>query len=284
MGGVKMNELYHYGIPRRSGRYPWGSGERPYQGEEINKKEIKDAEKGKRRSESFNKDHVLKRGTIIYRSTPIRDEQNEKHSMYVSYLTPERNLYRSGTRTTINKDTGKVYERTMVLKKDLNIASHDKLKEVATKMSKDPNVLKESVKHFYDMLYPEDSYYRQEISYDWNTGYESKKIWDEYVNNAYEKVKNESVDETFGIMMASLGTNNVLKEKIISELKKEGYNAMQDLSGVRSNEDIEGIDPLIVFNPKDTIENIGVKEISTADSKRYEKKYKDWRRKAIRNF
>ncbi len=25
------NDIYHYGIPRRSGRYPWGSGERPYQ-------------------------------------------------------------------------------------------------------------------------------------------------------------------------------------------------------------------------------------------------------------
>lgn len=27
----EMNELCHYGIPRRSGRYPWGSGEDPYQ-------------------------------------------------------------------------------------------------------------------------------------------------------------------------------------------------------------------------------------------------------------
>lgn len=26
-----MNELYHYGMPRRSGRYPYGSGERPFQ-------------------------------------------------------------------------------------------------------------------------------------------------------------------------------------------------------------------------------------------------------------
>lgn len=25
------NELYHYGMPRRSGRYPYGSGDRPYQ-------------------------------------------------------------------------------------------------------------------------------------------------------------------------------------------------------------------------------------------------------------
>ena len=26
------DELYHFGIPRKSGRYPWGSGERPYHG------------------------------------------------------------------------------------------------------------------------------------------------------------------------------------------------------------------------------------------------------------
>ena len=25
------DELTHYGMPRRSGRYPWGSGEDPYQ-------------------------------------------------------------------------------------------------------------------------------------------------------------------------------------------------------------------------------------------------------------
>lgn len=25
------DELYHYGMPRRSGRYPWGSGEDPFQ-------------------------------------------------------------------------------------------------------------------------------------------------------------------------------------------------------------------------------------------------------------
>lgn len=26
-----INALEHYGMPRRSGRYPWGSGENPYQ-------------------------------------------------------------------------------------------------------------------------------------------------------------------------------------------------------------------------------------------------------------
>lgn len=34
----EYNYLMHYGIPRKSGRYPWGSGERPYQGDSISTK------------------------------------------------------------------------------------------------------------------------------------------------------------------------------------------------------------------------------------------------------
>ena len=30
---MNNNYLEHYGIPRRSGRYPWGSGSRPFQGD-----------------------------------------------------------------------------------------------------------------------------------------------------------------------------------------------------------------------------------------------------------
>lgn len=34
------SELYHYGMPRRSGRYPYGSGDRPYQDKERAEKKI----------------------------------------------------------------------------------------------------------------------------------------------------------------------------------------------------------------------------------------------------
>lgn len=34
-----MQEIYHYGIKRRSGRYPWGSGKNPRQGESQKKKQ-----------------------------------------------------------------------------------------------------------------------------------------------------------------------------------------------------------------------------------------------------
>lgn len=38
---TKPNEIYHFGIKRRSGRYPYGSGERPYQDRESGKKTSK---------------------------------------------------------------------------------------------------------------------------------------------------------------------------------------------------------------------------------------------------
>ena len=35
-----INDLEHYGTPRHSGRYPWGSGENPYQGDEMFQKHL----------------------------------------------------------------------------------------------------------------------------------------------------------------------------------------------------------------------------------------------------
>lgn len=40
-----MNDIQHYGMPRRSGRYPWGSGENPYQGDKSFLGFVKELEK-----------------------------------------------------------------------------------------------------------------------------------------------------------------------------------------------------------------------------------------------
>lgn len=47
---VNPNDLLHYGTPRHSGRYPWGSGDRPYQ----NREERKAARKEKRDSKNLS--------------------------------------------------------------------------------------------------------------------------------------------------------------------------------------------------------------------------------------
>lgn len=58
-----MSYLLHYGMPRRSGRYPWGSGERPYQ---SSVRKVKSAAKTRNKVESIvgslSKDEKLKLG------------------------------------------------------------------------------------------------------------------------------------------------------------------------------------------------------------------------------
>lgn len=41
---LKPDEIYHFGTKRHSGRYPWGSGDRPYQSEEESKKKYEKKE------------------------------------------------------------------------------------------------------------------------------------------------------------------------------------------------------------------------------------------------
>ena len=49
-GPVGAEELYHYGIPRKSGRYPYGSGKEPYQDDPKKRRLNKDESVPKARS------------------------------------------------------------------------------------------------------------------------------------------------------------------------------------------------------------------------------------------
>lgn len=64
-------ELYHYGIKRRSGRYPWGSGKNPYQSEEISEKLKKE-------------DFTLKKGSNLSRLSLSKLENEKNIRKYVS--------------------------------------------------------------------------------------------------------------------------------------------------------------------------------------------------------
>lgn len=87
------NYLAHYGIKRRSGRYPWGSGDRPYQGETFReRRQIKNAVSGKSRSRKrFEEAHTIPKGTTIYRVTG-KAKEPLKGAKYVSYLEPDRRV------------------------------------------------------------------------------------------------------------------------------------------------------------------------------------------------
>lgn len=59
------NYLEHYGIPRRSGRYPWGSGSRPFQGDSV---AAKSGEKSKTSGKS-GKTGLFKKGKTKTKSS-----------------------------------------------------------------------------------------------------------------------------------------------------------------------------------------------------------------------
>lgn len=91
-----MNEIYHIGMPRRSGRYPWGSGDRPFQSAEgisgyIRKKkqEKADAAAQKERNEQLRR--------------AMEEEQKKRH-----HDADKERVLREGTATEVLKYQGEL--------------------------------------------------------------------------------------------------------------------------------------------------------------------------------
>lgn len=275
---IRSDELYHYGMPRRSGRYPYGSGERPFQ-REINRQEYHNALKGKERSIAFDKERTIKKGSNVYRTT---SDQNENISgpTYVTYLDTDRDLYRGGY-IKDRDSSSKVYEKEMVLLEDLRIPSKEHVKDIISKVAtKNKKLIDEAVKSYLDILIPEGSWDRIEFSYDGLTGEQSKAVWDRYVKTVLEQVKNKPLNESYMLFTVSLGKADKLKKAVINELEKEGYNAMTDEAGVRGLGMAEGIDPLIIFNADKMMKTEKISEVSKFEEKTAKRKYSNWRSKA----
>lgn len=271
----KPDEIFHYGVKRRSGRYPWGSGERPYQGEEF-----KVALSGLARPRYFRSERIIPKGTKMYRTSISKNDLKEGNHTYVTYLEPERNLYKDGYIRYQNKgDTS--YEYQMTLKEDLKIPSREVYKDSIKKViEENPNYLRESLKTYYDTIFPSSSpqrgwllHYKLEVeNYNW-------KRWDEVVDKLIDKHKNEDVEETWGKMTISFGLNDKFRNAVISDLKNKGYNAMVDEASVggrpEDNHSIEGVDPLIVFDSS-VLKMDKIEKVSEEDEKKAKEKYQKW--------
>ena len=92
------NELSHYGTPRHSGRYPWGSGENPYQGDAA-----------------FQK-HVNKMRERGWTNTEIAKSMKMSTSEYRAKLDIAGENVRKGRNEAIFKLTDKGYSKTKVAK------------------------------------------------------------------------------------------------------------------------------------------------------------------------
>lgn len=85
-----MNELYHFGIPRRSGRYPWGSGDRPFQSS-GGKATKKNKRKSEREQRSAQKEHqkqlqLQKRKQELYYGLDLKQKLSSYSQEEIDYF------------------------------------------------------------------------------------------------------------------------------------------------------------------------------------------------------
>lgn len=269
---IHHDELYHYGMPRRSGRYPWGSGDRPYQS-------VKDSLKGKRRSEYFTQERTIPKGTKMFRTTTNTFDMNNKGSTYVTYMQADRDLYKGGHIKL--RDKKQTYEHEMTLNKDLKIPSREQFQDTLTVViDKNPKLLQQSVNDYLEMLIPKNSFDRWDITTDPNTGKVDTSLWDKFVEGSYEMRKDIPVIEQWGAIAVSLGKSTELKNEVIKSLKNKGYNAMVDEAGVGGEDRmIEGIDPLIIFDSS-VLDVNRTQKITSKEEQKSNKNYLKWRRTA----
>lgn len=278
-------ELRHHGILGQE----WGvRNGPPYP---LDKKTIKSAYKQQKinnksinkgvRSDNFRDRHTISKGTIMYR-TSANPNESLSGPKYVSYLDVDRNNYKGGwVRLTAKAD--KAYEYKYLLTEDLKVPSRQELKQVINKcVSKNRESQRETVNNWLTMAFPEGSVYRSQ-ALSLFSGSEKQRM-DKLVNEGLKQFKNMSLDQAYFYTAQTFGTNTKIKNDVIKTLKRRGYNAMTDEAGVggRNGYDIEGGDPLIVFDGN-VLQKQSVTPISAIDEKLSAAKYDRWARKVMYN-
>lgn len=211
------------------------------------------------RDDIYRQKHTIPAGTTMYRVTPGK-EAHADGTTYVTYLEPDRRHYRGGWIRS-NGNTGKAYEHTFTLKKDLTVPSRQELKEVINQVVRQNKAnIDATVNSWFDIVYGGRA--GDVLAY---MAAEQGKSQKQIVNQNIKNFMKMSVDDAYYFTAQSLGKNLGVREQVINELKRRGYNAMVDEASVggQSGWGREGVDPLIIFDGSDTLYQRNTSRISS---------------------
>lgn len=295
---MTSEEIYHFGIKRRSGRYPWGSGERPYQS--IEKKDIDIAVNRYKRSPKFKEAKIIPKGTTVYRTES--GDRNRPGSVFVSYTQQDRNMYRSLYQEQLRSQTGiKDYqiktdedilpEDTYVLTEDLKIPSRKTLREAyANSLTAkevglayaNAYVHKPQNKQWFDDMFINDPE-RAKEEYEVYVKRAPQMILEKALNGS---LKNSPIydSDAFYYYVWYSNENPTLRNKVIANLKEQGYNAMTDEGGVGGKSvgdiSVQGVDPIIVFDRQQSMEYKETNKLKFDEYMKLGRSIYGWREKA----
>lgn len=239
--------LSHYGVGHdkggHSGRYEWGSGASPYQSLtkeqrnnlDKNLKRQNDVAKKGIREQRYRDAHTIPKGTTMYRMSDNQVEQGNGPT-YVTYLDTDRNFYKAAW--------NRKYENTYELKEDIRVPSREELSDTIYQcIKKDPGQYDRIAKDWIRM---------NPMSY----GYSEKVIEDVTRQFAANLKKMEDKSRLWFTGAQVFGFDAELKNAVINELKKKGYNGMTDEAGVggQNGWSRECIDPLIIFDSSSMVQ------------------------------
>ena len=247
--------------------------------------------------------HKIKKGTTMYRATVNKKELGDG-STYVTYLKVDRDMYRGAYANGLREQYGKtrkdpLYEKRYKLKEDLNIPSRKEVKEVIDEIANDPKKRNEIVRdvgkavvdrfimpNMVETFKNMDKKTQDKLRYlnanepekffdawDKEEAKLSKNLIDQY-SKEYQKLDQ---DVRFMETTGAFGTQPKVRNMVIHELKKRGYNAMVDEAGVGTNQNgREGVEPLIIFDRGQSLEERGTRRVNGITQARAKKRHRQW--------
>lgn len=256
-----MSELFHYGIKRRSGRYPFGSGERPYQGLSAV------AKKGLAKKQSLAKDVFgkaisqnqfisnnaddgkslsIKKGEKVQHITGVPFTKVREGQLYVTATDYDNKLYEAFLSANLKKKGWNPQKITLTALEDVHAPADKEQKRL--------------FKSFYEQ-------HKKEVDSDIKSWLNTKGKDNSQLSNAQN-----DFDKMYDLFMNSVERSSKSQKAFYNVLRLNGYNAVLDTHDITGSW-MQGRKPLIIMNALSSVGDIKIDDVS---SEKMMKAFEEW--------
>ena len=199
----------------------------------------------------MDQDRIIKKGTKFQNISKNESRKINNNPVYTSHNKSDNNLYKGQYADQINLYGDKAYKNTLVLTKDVKVASQKQAVNTFMEMyNKDPKGVSESI----GKAYAELASFNKISSI---RNFKAKRIEKKFANKGEEWMQTKGYDIFNQTMMSSQETK--ARMKYYDMLGKKGYDAIIDTNDVNNS---GAKDPIIFIKPNQSMKNIKSRELS----------------------